>query len=46
MSDQGESKKPALRKDNPDPDIGGEGDKGLGTRDGRRGRAPPTRART
>jgi hypothetical protein len=39
MSDQGESKKPALRKDNPDPDIGGEGDKGLGTETGAEGGA-------
>ena len=39
MSDQGESKKPALRKDNPDPDSGDEGDKGLGTETGAEGAA-------
>jgi hypothetical protein len=39
MSDQGESKKPALRKDNPDPDSGDEGDKGLGTERGAEGAA-------
>jgi hypothetical protein len=39
MSEQGESKKAALRKDNPDPDVGDEGDKGLGTETGAKGAA-------
>ena len=39
MSEQGKSKKGALRKDNPDPDIGDEGDKGLGSETGAEGAA-------
>ena len=39
MSEQDESSKPALKQDNPDPDIGDEGDKGLGTETGAEGAA-------
>ena len=39
MSEQDEPRKPALRRDNPDPDIGGEGDKGLGSETGAEGAA-------
>jgi hypothetical protein len=39
MSEQGESKKAALRKDNPDADAGEEGGKGLGTETGAEGAA-------
>ena len=39
MSDKGESKKAALRRDNPDPDAGDEGDKGLGSETGAEGAA-------
>ena len=37
MSEHDETGKPALRRDNPDPDRGGEGDKGLGTDTGASG---------
>ncbi len=39
MSEQEKSKKGALRKDNPDPDVGPEGDKGLGSETGAEGAA-------
>ena len=39
MSEQDESKKAALRRDNPDPDVGDEGDKGLGSETGAEGAA-------
>lgn len=34
MSEHDETGKPALRRDNPDPDRGTEGDEGLGTETG------------
>ena len=34
MSEHDESSKPALNRDNPDPDSGDEGDKGLGSETG------------
>ena len=38
-SEHDESSKPALNRDNPDPDSGAEGDKGLGTESGAEGAA-------
>ena len=39
MSEQDEAGKPALSSDNPDPDVGEEGEKGLGTETGAEGAA-------
>jgi hypothetical protein len=39
MSEQDEPRKPAMRRDNPDPDIGAEGEKGLGSETGAEGAA-------
>ena len=39
MNEHDEPSKPALNRDNPDPDVGEEGDKGLGTESGAEGAA-------
>ena len=39
MSEHDESNEPALNRDNPDPDVGDEGDKGLGSESGAEGAA-------